>query len=111
MKLFTKTFGCQMNFADSDEMGRHLKRRGFSPTESLPEADAVMVNTCTVRELAEHKAMSYVGRLREWKRENPDGLIIVTGCAAERTKQDLMRRFPYIDLIVGAKDIERFPEE
>src|SRR5688572_2372300 len=111
MKLFTKTFGCQMNFADSDEMGRHLKERGFTATEEPSEADAILVNTCTVRDLAEHKAVSFIGRLRDWKGIRPERLIIVTGCAAERTKEELKKRFPYVDLIVGAKDIEGFPGE
>ncbi len=112
MKLFTKTFGCQMNFADSDEMGRAFKERGFNPVEAEAQADAVLVNTCTVRDLAEHKAGSYIGRLREWKDENPQQrLIVVTGCAAERAKDEFRRRFPHIDLIVGAKDIAEFPKE
>ena len=109
MKLFTKTFGCQMNFADSDEMGRALSARGFFSTEDQDSADAVLVNTCTVRELAEHKAMSYIGRLEEWKAVNPRRLVIVTGCAAERTKETVQRRFPHVDLVVGAIDIEKFP--
>src|SRR5947208_1867412 len=109
MKLFTKTFGCQMNFADSDEMGRHFKERGFQATDDEASADVILVNTCTVRDLAEHKAMSFIGRLKEWKQENPNHLIVVTGCAAERAKAEIKHRFPYIDLIVGAKDIESFP--
>lgn len=111
LKLYTKTFGCQMNVADSDEMGRHLKARGFTPTDSEDEADAVLVNTCTVRDLAEHKASSYLGTLKEWKDLNPARLIIVTGCAAERAGDVWEKRFPHVDLIVGAKDIERFPTE
>ncbi len=100
-----------MNVADSDEMGRHLKERGFISVEAEDGADAVLVNTCTVRELAEHKAMSYIGRLKEWKEEDPGRLVIVTGCAAERAKAEIKHRFPHIDLIVGAKDIEQFPAE
>lgn len=100
-----------MNFADSDEMGRHLKSRGFDTTAEPTEADAILVNTCTVRDLAEHKASSYIGTLKEWKDENPHRILIVTGCAAERAKMDFKKRFPYLDLIVGAKDIERFPDQ
>jgi tRNA-2-methylthio-N6-dimethylallyladenosine synthase len=111
MKLFTKTFGCQMNFADSDEMGRAFKERGFQTAESEQNADAILVNTCTVRDLAEHKAASFIGRLRDWKDEHPNGLIVVTGCAAERAKNEFRSRFPHIDLIVGAKDIAEFPKE
>src|SRR4051812_28418120 len=111
MKVFTKTFGCQMNFADSDEMNRHFRDRGFTATAEEKDADAILVNTCTVRDLAEHKASSYLGLLKEWKEERPERVIILTGCAAERAKTEFKRRFPYVDLIVGAKDITKFPEE
>lgn len=100
-----------MNFADSDELGRHFRARGFEPTDLEAEADIIMVNTCTVRDLAEHKAMSFIGRLKEWKDQKPQGVVVVTGCAAERAKADIRRKFPYVDLIVGAKDIEAFPAE
>jgi len=100
-----------MNFSDSEEMGRHFNERGFQNTDTLGQADAVLVNTCTVRDLAEHKASSYLGRLKDWKAEHPEKLIVVTGCAAERAKKEFKHRFPFIDLIVGAKDIERFPQE
>jgi len=110
MKLFTKTFGCQMNFADSDEMGRHFRRLGFSQTDNEEGADAILINTCTVRDLAEHKAVSYIGRLKEWKCQKSNRFVIVTGCAAERTKGDLIKRFPQIDLVVGATDIDHFPQ-
>jgi tRNA-2-methylthio-N6-dimethylallyladenosine synthase len=111
MKLFIKTFGCQMNFADSDEISDHFQRRGFELAPDEQSADAIVVNTCTVRDLAEHKAVSFVGHLRKWRESNPDGFIVVTGCAAERIKADIKRRFPYVDLVVGAKDIENFPHE
>lgn len=109
MRFYIHTFGCQMNTADSEEMGRHLKERGFATTLDPGGADAILVNTCTVRGLAEHKASSYVGRLKEWKEEAPERLIILAGCAAERNGHDFKKRFPYIDLVVGAKSIEEFP--
>ncbi len=111
MKLFTKTFGCQMNFADSDEMTREFRKRGFSAADTEENADAILVNTCTVRDLAEHKASSFIGTLKDWKQSHPEGMIVVTGCAAERAKEEFKKRFPHIDLIVGAKDITEFPTE
>jgi tRNA-2-methylthio-N6-dimethylallyladenosine synthase len=111
LKLYIKTFGCQMNFADSDEMGRAFKERGFHFVPTEEAADAILVNTCTVRDLAEHKASSYIGRLRDWKEGHPERLIVVTGCAAERAKAEFRQRFSHIDLIVGAKDIAEFPKE
>ena len=108
MKYYVRTYGCQMNVADSTEMARHLSDHGFVPTEDPDEASIYLMNTCTVREHAEHRAMSEIGRLRKWKAARPDRKIVITGCAAERTKEFLETKFPYIDLVVGAKSIEEF---
>src|SRR5690349_21395104 len=108
MKFYVRTYGCQMNVADSDEMGRHLQARGLTRTDDPDEASVLLVNTCTVRDHAEHRAFSEVGRLKKWKALKPGRKLVVTGCAAERTKEYLEGRFPYIDLIVGAKSIEKF---
>ncbi len=108
MKYYVRTYGCQMNVADSDEMGRHLNDRGFVATEDPDEATVYLMNTCTVRHHAEERAFSEIGRLRVWKAEQPDRKLVITGCAAERTKEVLETRFPHIDLVVGAKSIEAF---
>lgn len=108
MKYYVRTYGCQMNVADSNEMGRHLQARGYALTENPDEATVMVVNTCTVRDHAEHRAMSEIGRLKQWKAERPDRRIVVAGCAAERTKDYLESRFPHVDLVVGAKSIEGF---
>ena len=108
MKYFVRTYGCQMNVADSNEMGRHLRARGVTPTDDQEEASVLIVNTCTVRQHAEDRAFSEVGRLKKWKAARPDRKIVVTGCAAERARDYLEGRFPYVDLIVGAKSIEEF---
>lgn len=108
MKYYVRTYGCQMNVADSNEMGRHLQARGIPRTEDEDEASILVVNTCTVRQHAEDRAFSEVGRLKKWKARMPGRKIVVTGCAAERTKDYLEGRFPHIDLIVGAKSIEEF---
>ena len=109
MKFYIRTYGCQMNVADSNEMGRHLKARGLEQTFNEDEASVFLVNTCTVRDHAEHRAFSEVGRLRKWKAMKPGRKLVVTGCAAERARDYLASRFPYIDLLVGAKSIEDFP--
>jgi tRNA-2-methylthio-N6-dimethylallyladenosine synthase len=108
MKYYVRTYGCQMNVADSDEMGRHLEARGAIATEDPDDAQIYLVNTCTVRQHAEDRALSEIGRLRRWKEEAPGRKVVITGCAAERTQDFLERRFPYIDLVVGAKSIENF---
>ena len=99
-----------MNIADSEEMAAHLLERGYVPTENLDEADLALINTCTVRDHAEHRALSFLGRLRKWKRENPARIIIFAGCAAQRLGEKLKKTFPFLDLVSGAKDIDQFAQ-
>ena len=108
MKFFVRTYGCQMNVADSNEMSRHLKARGLVETQDPDEASVILVNTCTVRQHAEDRAFSEIGRLRRWKAKRAGRKVVVTGCAAERTKEYLQDRFPFLDLVAGAKSIENF---
>jgi tRNA-2-methylthio-N6-dimethylallyladenosine synthase len=108
MKYYVRTYGCQMNVADSNEMGRHLEARGIAPTEDPDEASVMVVNTCTVRQHAEDRAFSEIGRLKRWKTARPGRKLVITGCAAERTKEEIEGRFPHIDLVAGAKSIEDF---
>jgi tRNA-2-methylthio-N6-dimethylallyladenosine synthase len=109
MRLHVVTFGCQMALAEGEELAAPLEARGFSATDDPEQADAFVLNTCTVREHAEHKALSLIGRLKEWKERRPERVLIVAGCAAERLGQELKTRFPHIDLVVGAKSIEDYP--
>src|ERR1043166_1836205 len=110
MKFYVRTYGCQMNVADSSEMGRHLKAKGLVETQDPDEASVFLVNTCTVRQHAEDRAFSEIGRLKRWKAKGPGRKVVVTGCAAERTKEYLEDRFPFVDLVVGAKSIEDFQQ-
>ena len=99
-----------MNEADSEEMLLHLFAFGYQKTDILQESDLVLINTCTIREHAEHKALSYLGRLEKWKREKPGRKIIFAGCAAERLGKTVQKRFPQADIICGAKSLDNFPE-
>ncbi len=110
MNVFIQTYGCQMNEADSEEMFLHLSARGAVRTDNLGEADAVLINTCTVRDHAEHRALSFLGRLCKWKRQHPAGIIIFAGCAAQRLGNQLKKRYPYLNIVAGAKGIEHFSE-
>lgn len=110
MKFFVRTYGCQMNVADSNEMSRHLSARGLVETHDPDDASVILVNTCTVRQHAEDRAFSEIGRLKKWKNKGAGRKVVVTGCAAERTKEYLEDRFPFIDLVVGAKSIEDFAQ-
>ena len=108
-KLFIITYGCQMNEADSELMARIFRKRGFEVSNNLSEADAVIVNTCTVRQLAEEKAVSQIGRLKYWKADHPDGKLFITGCAAQRLgTRAIKKRFPFVDEVCGAKKIDLF---
>lgn len=109
MNLHVVTFGCQMSAADGGEMAAPILGRGFRAVASPEDADAIVLNTCTVRQHAEDKALSMIGRLRPWKEENAGRVLIVAGCAAERLGPWIQARFPYVDLVVGAKSIEEFP--
>ncbi len=105
------TFGCQMNEADSEGIAASFRRRGYEVTADLKKADAVVVNTCTVRQRAEDKAISQIGRLRVWKEKRPEGKIFIVGCAAQKLGgKYLKNRFPFVDEVVGAKVIERFED-
>src|SRR5437773_1706182 len=99
-----------MNVADSNEMARHLKAKGFVETQDPEDASIYLVNTCTVRQHAEDRAFSEIGRLKRWKAKRPGRKVVVSGCAAERTTEYLEDRVPFIDLVVGAKSIEDFNE-
>lgn len=110
MKLFVHTFGCQMNEADSQEMTAHLRSYGIISVSNQDDADIVLLNTCTVRQHAEDKALSFIGRIKAWKKKKPGGIFIVAGCAAERLKDSLKKRFPQIDLVVGAKSMGEIGE-
>jgi tRNA-2-methylthio-N6-dimethylallyladenosine synthase len=99
-----------MNTADSEEMARPFKARGMTPTADLQDADIVLMNTCTVRDQAEHRAQSNLGRLRNWKSEKPHRVLIVAGCAATQWGDSIKKRYPYIDMVAPATQIEHFPE-
>lgn len=99
-----------MNIADSDEMFTHLAARGAQLTDDMDQADIVLVNTCTVRDHAEHRAVSFLGRLAKWKKEKPGRVIIFAGCAAQRMGKQLKKDFPFLDIVSGAKEIEHFAD-
>ncbi len=99
-----------MSAADGAEMSDALAKRGFSRCDVPEDADAVLISTCTVRQHAEQRALSLIGSLRPWRQAKPGRVLIVAGCAAERLDASLQKRFPHVDLVIGAKSIERFDE-
>ncbi len=103
------TFGCQMNQHDSDRIGEVLRGAGYTEVAEPGQADLVLLNTCSVREKAEQKLRSEVGRLGRLKRERPDLLIGVAGCVAQQEGEQLVKRMPQIDLVVGPDNIPDLP--
>ena len=110
-KVFIKTFGCQMNEYDSDKMADVLNASdGLVKTDRPEEADVILLNTCSVREKAQEKVFSDLGRLRELKRSNPDLLIGVGGCVASQEGDAIVKRAPYVDLVFGPQTLHRLPD-
>src|SRR3569833_3010097 len=99
-KVFIKTFGCQMNEYDSDKMADVLGvSEGLVRTDTPDDADVILLNTCSVREKAQEKVFSDLGRLRELKASNPDLLIGVGGCVASQEGAAIVKRAPYVDMV------------
>ncbi|MFW6147404.1 MAG: tRNA (N6-isopentenyl adenosine(37)-C2)-methylthiotransferase MiaB [Thermodesulfobacteriota bacterium] len=105
-----KTFGCQMNKYDSDSISQALIASGYAQTQHLDQARVILVNTCTVREKAEAKALTILGRLASLKRCNPERIIGVVGCVAQDRGMELFSRFPNLDLVLGPRNIHRVVE-
>ena len=110
-KVFIKTFGCQMNEYDSDKMADVLGASNDMLRTDRPEdADVILLNTCSVREKAQEKVFSDLGRFRELKRHNPDLLIGVGGCVASQEGDAIVKRAPYVDLVFGPQTLHRLPQ-
>ena len=110
-KLYIKTFGCQMNEYDSGKMADLLHAdKGMIITNSPEEADVVLLNTCSIREKAEDKVFSDLGRLRELKKTKPDLLIGVGGCVASQEGQQIVSRAPYVDVVFGPQTLHRLTD-
>ena len=108
-KLFIRTYGCQMNVYDSERMAEVLGASGYVPTDDMAEADMILLNTCHIREKAAEKVYSELGRLKPLKVANPDLKIGVAGCVAQAEGEEIMRRQPLVDLVVGPQTYHRLP--
>ena len=108
-RYFIHTFGCQMNESDSQRMGEALTRAGWGPTETADSADLVLINTCAIREKAEDKLYSALGRYRLLKSRRGTR-IGVAGCVAQQEKDRLLQRAPYVDFVLGPDQLARVPD-
>jgi tRNA-2-methylthio-N6-dimethylallyladenosine synthase len=110
-KVFIKTFGCQMNEYDSSRMADMLSSSdGMTQTENVDEADVILLNTCSVREKAEDKVFSHLGRFIPLKAKNPNLIIGVGGCVASQEGDNIIKRAPYVDVVFGPQTLHRLPD-
>lgn len=106
-KYFLRTYGCQMNVHDSEEIAATVENLGYAKTEHLEDADLVLLNTCAIRENAHDKVFGYLGRCKHLKKEKPDLIIAIGGCMPqeESVTKELMEKHPYVDIVFGTHNI------
>ena len=109
-KVFVQTWGCQMNVADTERMLALLGQLNYRKTEEVEEADLILLNTCHIREKARHKVVSRLGELKYLKEKDSSRIIAIAGCVAQAESKQLMKEVPFVDLIFGPDQIEKFPE-
>jgi tRNA-2-methylthio-N6-dimethylallyladenosine synthase len=106
-RYLVRTFGCQMNEHDSERVAGLLESDGMSRTEHLDEADVVFVNTCTIRENADNRLYGNLGQLKQLKDSNPSMLLVVGGCAAQKDRELVRERAPWVDVVMGTHNLDR----
>ncbi len=111
-KYFLRTYGCQMNVHDSEEIKYYLEALGYSPVEELEEADIVVLNTCAIRENAKDKVFGYLGRCKHLKKLKPELIIAVAGCLMQKPEEieEIHNRHQYIDIIIGTHNLSDLPK-
>ena len=106
-KMKILTYGCQMNVADSERMAGQLQTIGYESVDDINEADLILINTCCVRESAEDRVYGKIGELKHLKRQNPKLIIGITGCMAQKEGEQLIRRAPHIDFVLGTGRVSK----
>ena len=109
-KVFIKTYGCQMNKLDSELSIGLLAKSGYALAEDEKDADVILLNTCSVRDKAEHKVYSQLGSLRDQKEKNPELILGVLGCMAQNEGDRIFKRMPHVNLICGTRMFSKLPE-
>lgn len=109
-RYYIQTYGCQMNFYDSELVGSILMQTGYAPTELPEDADLILLNTCAVREHAEQRVYGRIGQLKILKDRKPDMILGVLGCMSQRIGQDILARADHVDLVAGPDSYRRLPE-
>jgi tRNA-2-methylthio-N6-dimethylallyladenosine synthase len=109
-KLYVQTYGCQINQYDSERIAQVMARMDYVPTDRIETADLIVLNTCSVRDKAEQKVYSALGRWKELKEQRQDLIIGVGGCVAQQEGANLLRRVPHLDLVFGTHNIHKLPQ-
>ncbi len=109
-KVYIEVMGCQMNKSDAERMYGMLEHLGYSETENPKEADLLIINTCSIRQLSEDKAYSAIGVWGKWKKNKPDLKIVFAGCVAQQAGENILKRAPYVDLVIGTQRVYELPE-
>ncbi|MGR3301409.1 MAG: tRNA (N6-isopentenyl adenosine(37)-C2)-methylthiotransferase MiaB [Candidatus Scalindua sp.] len=109
-KVFIKTYGCQMNKLDSELSIGLLAKSGYAFADDVEDADVILLNTCSVRDKAEHKVYSQLGSLRDQKKKNPELILGVLGCMAQNEGDRIFKRMPHVNLVCGTRMFSKLPE-
>ncbi len=108
--VYIETYGCQMNFADTEIVLGVLKKQGYSVAQTPEEADIILLNTCSIRDNAEQRIYGRLGNLKNLKTKNPELILGILGCMAERLRKDLIEEKKIVDVVVGPDEYRRLPE-
>ena len=106
-KVFIKTFGCQMNEYDSNRIYHSVKKIGFEKTKDLESANCYILNTCHIRDKAKEKVYHEIGRVKKVYRNKAKPIVVVAGCVAQAENQEMLKREPYIDIIIGPQSYHK----
>lgn len=107
---YVLTYGCQMNVYDSEILSALMESAGYLPSDSPENADAVIFNTCCIRDNADQKVYGRLGDFKRSREKNPNFVLVVAGCLAQKDKENLLERFPQIDVVLGTHQVRRLPE-
>ena len=110
-KIFIKTFGCQMNEYDSNRIFDSVKRLGFIKSEDQTNTDCYVLNTCHIRDKAKEKVYHEIGRIKKLYRKKIKPIMIVAGCVAQAENQEMLKREPYIDIVIGPQSYHKINDK
>lgn len=108
-KLYVETYGCQMNFADTEIVNGIMGRNGYDITESIDDSAIILINTCSIREMAEARVLQRLTEIKKYKKKNPKLVVGIIGCMAERMKRDLITKKGVVDLVLGPDEYRKLP--